>query len=80
MAAAVLVVLLVLYALFASLFDSLTLQNLCNDSAALALAAIGATFVVLTGGFYLSVGAIMGLVNVLLAALLVVTALLAARA
>jgi ribose transport system permease protein len=66
-AAAVLVVLLVLYALFASLFDSLTLQNLCNDSAALALAAIGETFVVLTGGFDLSVGAIMGLVNVLLA-------------
>jgi ribose transport system permease protein len=66
-AAAVLIVLLVLYALFASLFDSLTLQNLFNDSAALALAAIGETLVVLTGGFDLSVGAIMGLVNVLLA-------------
>jgi ribose transport system permease protein len=66
-AAGVLIVLLVLYALFASLFDSLTLQNLFNDSAALALAAIGETLVVLTGGFDLSVGAIMGLVNVLLA-------------
>lgn len=66
-AGAVLVVLLILYAFFASLFDSFTLQAICNDSAALALAAIGETFVVLTGGFDLSVGAVMGLVNVLLA-------------
>jgi ribose transport system permease protein len=66
-AAGVLVVLLVIYALFATLFSSFTLQAICNDAAALALAAVGATFVVLTGGFDLSVGAIMGLVNVLLA-------------
>jgi ribose transport system permease protein len=66
-AGAVLVVLLVVYAAFASLFSSFTLQAICNDAAALALAAIGATLVVISGGFDLSVGAIMGLVNVLLA-------------
>jgi ribose transport system permease protein len=66
-AAAVLVVLLVIYALFASLFSSFTVQALCNDSAALALAAVGETLVVLSGGIDLSVGAIMGLVNVVLA-------------
>jgi ribose/xylose/arabinose/galactoside ABC-type transport system permease subunit len=57
-AAAVLIVLLILYAFWASLFDSFTIQSICNDSAALALAAIGETLVVLTGGFDLSVGAI----------------------
>ena len=66
-AGAVLVVLLVIYASSASLFTSFTLQAICNDAAALALAAVGATLVVITGGFDLSVGAIMGLVNVLLA-------------
>ena len=66
-AAAVLVLMLVIYGFFASLFSSFTIQALCNDSAALALAAIGETLVVLSGGFDLSVGAIIGLVNVLLA-------------
>src|ERR1700761_4188433 len=66
-AAAVLVVMLIVYAFFASLFSSFTIQALSNDTAPLALAAIGETFVVLTGGFDLSVGAIIGLVNVLLA-------------
>ncbi len=66
-AAAVLVVMLIIYAFFASLFSSFTIQALSNDTAPLALAAIGETFVVLTGGFDLSVGAIIGLVNVLLA-------------
>jgi ribose transport system permease protein len=66
-AAGVLVVLLVIYASSADLFSSFTLQAICNDSAALALAAVGATLVVISGGFDLSVGAIMGLVNVLLA-------------
>jgi ribose transport system permease protein len=66
-AAAVLLVLLIIYASFASLFSSFTLQAICNDAAALALAAIGETLVVISGGFDLSVGAIMGLVNVLLA-------------
>lgn len=66
-AAAVLIALLVLYAFFATLFSSFTLQAICNDSAALALAAIGETLVVISGGFDLSVGAIMGVVNVLLA-------------
>jgi ribose transport system permease protein len=66
-AAVVLVVMLIVYASFATLFSSFTIQALCNDSAALALAATGETLVVLTGGFDLSVGAIMGLVNVLLA-------------
>jgi ribose transport system permease protein len=66
-AAAVLVVLLVIYSLFADLFTSFTLQAICNDAAALSLAAIGVTLVVISGGFDLSVGAIMGLVNVILA-------------
>jgi ribose transport system permease protein len=66
-AAAVLVVMLVIYAFFASLFSSFTIQALSNDTAPLALAAMGETLVVLTGGFDLSVGAIIGLVNVLLA-------------
>jgi ribose transport system permease protein len=65
--AAVLVLLLIVYAFFAQLFSSFTIQALCNDTAALALAAIGETLVVLSGGFDLSVGAIMGLVNVILA-------------
>ena len=66
-AGAVLVVMLVIYAFYASLFSSFTIQALCNDTAALALAAVGETLVVLSGGFDLSVGAIVGLVNVLLA-------------
>ncbi len=66
-AAAVLVVMLIVYAFFASLFSSFTLQALSNDTAPLALAAIGETFIVLSGGFDLSVGAVIGLVNVLLA-------------
>jgi ribose transport system permease protein len=66
-AAAVLVVMLIVYAFFATLFSSFTIQALSNDAAPLALAAIGETLVVLTGGFDLSVGAIIGLVNVLLA-------------
>jgi ribose transport system permease protein len=66
-ASAVLLVMLIVYALYASLFSSFTIQALSNDTAPLALAAIGETLVVLTGGFDLSVGAIMGLVNVLLA-------------
>jgi ribose transport system permease protein len=66
-AAAVLVVMFIVYAFFASLFSSFTIQALSNDTAPLALAAIGETLVVLTGGFDLSVGAIIGLVNVLLA-------------
>ena len=66
-AGAVLVVMLVIYAFYASLFSSFTIQALSNDTAALALAAVGETLVVLSGGFDLSVGAIVGLVNVLLA-------------
>lgn len=64
---AVFVVMLIVYAFYASLFSSFTIQALSNDTAPLALAAIGETLVVLTGGFDLSVGAILGLVNVLLA-------------
>ena len=66
-AAAVLALMLIIYAFFASLFSSFTLQALSNDTAPLALAAIGETLVVLTGGVDLSVGAVIGLVNVLLA-------------
>ncbi|HEY3726271.1 MAG TPA: ABC transporter permease [Solirubrobacteraceae bacterium] len=66
-AGAVLVLMLVIYAFYATLFSSFTIQALSNDTAALALAAIGETLVVLTGGFDLSVGAIIGLVNVVLA-------------
>jgi ribose transport system permease protein len=66
-AAAVLAVMLIVYAFFASLFSSFTIQALSNDTAPLALAAVGETLVVLTGGFDLSVGAVIGLVNVLLA-------------
>ena len=40
-AAAVLVVMLIVYAFFASLFSSFTIQALSNDTAPLALAAIG---------------------------------------
>lgn len=66
-AAAVLVAMFIIYAFFATLFSSFTIQALSNDTAPLALAAIGETLVVLTGGFDLSVGAVIGLVNVLLA-------------
>jgi ribose transport system permease protein len=66
-AAVVLAVMLIVYAFFASLFSSFTIQALSNDTAPLALAAVGETLVVLTGGFDLSVGAVIGLVNVLLA-------------
>jgi ribose transport system permease protein len=66
-AGAVLVLMLVIYGFYATLFSSFTIQALSNDTAALALAAIGETLVVLTGGFDLSVGAVIGLVNVLLA-------------
>jgi ribose transport system permease protein len=66
-AGAVLIVMLVIYAFYASLFSSFTIQALCTDTAALALAAVGETFVVLSGGFDISVGAVVGLVNVLLA-------------
>ena len=43
------------------------LQTISDGTAALALVAIGATLVVLTGGLDLSAGAIMALVNVILA-------------
>jgi ribose transport system permease protein len=58
--------LLVTYALFASLFTSFQFQNVVNDSTTLALAALGETLVVLTGGFDISAGAIMAVVNVVL--------------
>ena len=47
-----------------SYFD---LQFLSSGSATLALAAMGETIVVLVGGFDLSVGAVISLVNVVLA-------------
>ena len=43
------------------------ISTLASGSAALALAAMGETVVVLTGGFDLSVGAVVSLVNVVLA-------------
>jgi ribose transport system permease protein len=53
-AAAILVVLLLIYNHYSPAFNAYQLQVLSNDSAALGLAAIGETLVVLTGGFDLS--------------------------
>jgi ribose transport system permease protein len=66
-AAAILVLLLLIYNHYSPAFNSYQLQVLCNDSTALALAAVGETLVVLTGGFDLSAGSVLALANVLLA-------------
>jgi Ribose/xylose/arabinose/galactoside ABC-type transport systems, permease components len=50
-----------------SVLTAFQLQTISDGTAALALVAIGATLVVLTGGLDLSAGAVMGLVNVILA-------------
>ena len=64
----VLVLLLLAYFLVTpNSWSSYTVSNVANDSAALALAALGEGLIVLTGGFDLSVGAVLSLVNVLLA-------------
>lgn len=65
---AVLVVLLLIYDQYQPIFNSYEFQVITNGSVALGLAAMGETLVVLTGGFDLSVGAVMAVVNVFLAA------------
>jgi ribose transport system permease protein len=62
------IVLLIVYSLFATnIFSMFQFQEiLINGSAAMALAAVGEGFVIITGGFDLSPGAIMALINCLL--------------
>jgi ribose transport system permease protein len=66
-AGAVLVLLLLVYNLFAPAFTGYQALILSTGSLTLALAAVGETLVVLTGGFDLSTGAIIAFTNVLLA-------------
>ena len=66
-AAAVLVLLLQVYNLFAPAFTAYQALILSTGSLTLALAAVGETLVVLTGGFDLSTGAIIAFTNVVLA-------------
>ncbi len=67
MAALILIVLLLVFNAYQPVFNTFELQVVCNGATALALAAIGETLVVLLGGFDLSVGAVMAVVNVILA-------------
>ena len=68
-------VLVLLYAFGCAAFanrgftDLSVITNLFRDNAFLGIAAIGATFVILSGGIDLSVGSIVGLVSILVAAL-----------
>jgi ribose transport system permease protein len=65
---AVLVVLLAIYAwVQPPLFASSTFTTLLDESMVVALAAVGETIVVMAGGFDLSVGAALSVVNVVLA-------------
>lgn len=64
----VLVLLLVIYAIVQpSVLSRLGFNTLSNEGTAVAIAAAGETLVVLVGGFDLSVGAVLALVNVLIA-------------
>jgi ribose transport system permease protein len=65
--AAVLVLLMLVYNLYAPAFTGYQFLILSTGSLALALAAVGETLVVLTGGFDLSTGAIIAFTNVVLA-------------
>jgi ribose transport system permease protein len=58
---------LIVYSLFTNIFSMFQIQEiLLNGSTAMALAAIGESFVIISGGFDLSVGALIALVNVIL--------------
>ena len=64
---AVLVALLVIYSIIHPAFlSSNQITTLFNESGAVALAALGEAIVILTGGFDLSVGSALSLINVLL--------------
>lgn len=63
----ILVILLIISNASRSVLTTFQLETISDGTAALALVATGATFVVLTGGLDLSAGAIMALVNVFLA-------------
>ena len=63
---AVFVVLFVVVNVLSGSFDYFQFSFISSGGAALALAAVGQTFVVLTGGFDLSAGAVVSLVNVVL--------------
>lgn len=68
---ALIVVLLVVTGLIApQFFEGQNLLNVARNTAVTGVVAIGMTFVILTGGIDLSVGAILALVNVLFAMLL----------
>ncbi len=70
-AGVILVVLLVVYqAQSGKILSTIQMRILLNGALALVWAAIGLTFVVVAGGFDLSVGALMSLANVLAATLL----------
>src|SRR5215208_7497372 len=51
-------------------FSPRVLLNLLSDNAVLGVAAIGLTFVILSGGIDLSVGGVVGVVSILLALLI----------
>lgn len=66
--AVVLVILFVIYAsIQPSVFTLLQFNTLTTEAAAVAIAAAGGTLVVLAGGFDLSVGQVLSLINVLIA-------------
>jgi len=66
--ATVLVLLIVIYAIIQpSVLSQLGVSTLSNEGTAVAIAAAGETLVVLVGGFDLSVGAVLSLVNVVIA-------------
>jgi ribose transport system permease protein len=66
--AAVLVILFFIYVgVQPSVLSLLQFNNLSNEAAAVAIAAAGETLIVLVGGFDLSVGAVLSLINVLIA-------------
>jgi ribose transport system permease protein len=67
-AALVLLVLLVIYAILQpSLLKVTQITNVVNEASVVGLAAVGETIVVLAGGFDLSVGAVLSVVNVIIA-------------
>jgi len=60
---------------YPAMFSTRVIGNLLTDNAFLGIAAVGMTFVILTGGIDLSVGAVMALVGTLSAGLMVNTGL-----
>jgi len=60
---------------YPAIFSTRVIGNLLTDNAFLGIAAVGMTFVILTGGIDLSVGAVMALIGTLSAGLMVNTGL-----